>query len=70
MSTRMNTASKAFNLARHTTHAGEREAALRGCLRLVAAELGVEFNPERKINPVEQWGVCVKSEPLIRVIAS
>ena len=60
MGTRLEKATKAFERGIGTNFPGEREACRRACLRLIAAELGVTFDPDVKIDPVELWGVKVQ----------
>jgi len=57
MSTRLNKATRAFERGIRTDNLGEREACRRGCLRLIAKELGVTFDPDEKIDPAERWGM-------------
>jgi len=60
VSTRLDKATKAFELGIRTDSPGEREACRRGCLRLIARELGVTFDPDERVDPVEQWGLRVE----------
>jgi hypothetical protein len=57
MSTRREKATKAFERGIRTDSPGEREACRRACLRLLARELGITFDPDERIDPVERWGV-------------
>jgi hypothetical protein len=60
MSTRIEKAAKAFERGMRTDSAGEREACRRACLRLLAKELGVTFDPDERVDPIERWGLRVE----------
>ena len=59
MSDKLDIATKAFNRGLSISFAGEREACRRACLRLIASELGVAFDPDKRIDASKEWGVRI-----------
>ena len=50
---------KIFERFLSTNYKGERESCRRAFLRIVAKRLGMKFDPEKRIDPVKEWGIKI-----------